>query len=258
MASEGAAGTLPGLSPPRCGHRSRGFRSLAVIGLMVVLAAGACGDGKYRYVTSSSTNTYLKVPNAYASFDQPAILAAEAKAAQKKDSATPSEVDSAIESLVQWRVAFDSDPVPSLEHITGFNPAPIIDVRVRGLLDFERDRVSTSDLRNLFVPYDDLKQQADQDAQQKPLLTPTSTKEFRSLDETELQLSGGLRGVHLVFEIRDPDNPDQFYVFNQTALLDAKTSRIYVLLIRAGEKEYFDNLKMLDDVDKSFTIKQKV
>jgi hypothetical protein len=239
-------------------HQARRLRSLAVVALIVVLGAGACGEGKYRYVTSKSTETYLKVPNAYASFDQPELLDAEAKAAKKDGDAAPSEVDSFIEDLVQWRVAFDSDPVPSLEHITGFNPAPIIDVRVRGLLDFERDRVSTSDLRNLFVPYDDLKRQADEDAQKKPLLEPTTSKEFRALDETELLLDGGLRGVHLVFEVRDPENPETFYVFDQTALLDAKTQRVYVLLIRAGEKEYFANAKTLDEVGKSFTIKQKV
>jgi hypothetical protein len=197
------------------------------------------------------------VPNAYASFDQPQLLDAEAKMAAKSGQ-PPSQVDNYIDQLVQWRVAFDSDPVPSLEHITGFNPAPIVDVRVRGLLDFERDRVSMSDLRNLFVPYDTLKKQADEDAQQKPLLTPTNSKDFRAIDEKELQLDGGLRGVHLVFEIRDPDDPERFYMFNQTALLDAKTARIYVLLVRAGEKEYIDNVDTLDEVAKSFTIKQKV
>lgn len=249
MASEAPAGTW---------HRARRLSSVATVVLLVALGATACGDSKYHYVTNSSTKTYLKVPNAYARFDQADLLDAEAKAAKKGGEAVPSEVDSFIDRLVQWRVAFDADPVPSLEHVTGFNPAPVVDVRVRGLLDFERDRVSTSDLRNLFVPYDELKRQAEQEAQQKPLLAPNNSKQFRPLDESELLLDGGLRGVHLVFEIRDPDNPDTFYVFNQTALLDAKTQRVYVLLIRAAEKEYFENEKTLNEVDKSFTIKAKV
>ncbi|HUQ62365.1 MAG TPA: hypothetical protein VM121_01250 [Acidimicrobiales bacterium] len=238
--------------------RTRPLRSMVAVAVMVTLGAGACSDGKFRYVTSAATKTYLKVPSAYAAFDQPELLDAEAKAAQQSGDPAPSDVDTFIENLVQWRVAYDSDPVPSLEHITGFNPAPIIDVRVRGLLDSERDRVSTSDLRNLFVPYDNLKRQAEEDAQQKPLLSPTNSKDFRAIDETELHLDGGLRGVHLVFEVRDPEKPEQFYIFDQTALLDAKTSRVWVLLVRAGEQEYLSNADTLDEVVGSFTIKQKV
>jgi hypothetical protein len=240
-------------TPTRRGSR---LGALVVIGLAVALAASACGNGKYRYVTNSSTKTYLKVPTKYASFNQTQLLDAEQKAAKDQGEAPTSEVDTFIEHLVQWRVAFDSDPVPSLDHVVNFNPDPIVDVRVRGLLDFERDKVSMSDLRNLFVPYDSLKQKAAEDEQSKPLLATTSTKDFRSLDETELQRDGGLRGVHLIFEMRGPD--DKFYVFNQTALLDATTQRVYVLLVRAGEQEYFDNVKVLDEVVKSFTVKPKV
>lgn len=224
--------------------------------LAILVVAAGCSDGKYRYVTSSSTKTYLKVPTAYASFNQNQILDAENKTQKDQNQPAPSEVDSFIERLVQWRMAFDSDPVPSLEHVINFNPDPIVDVRVRGLLDFERDKVSMSDLRNLFVDYDSLKQKAAADEQSKPLLAPTNTKDFKSLSETELQRDGGLRGVHLVFEIRGPE--DKFYVFNQTALLDAMTQRVYVLLVRAGEQEYFDNVNTIDDVVKSFTVKQKI
>src|SRR4051812_46206741 len=73
-----------------------------------------------------------------------------------------SAIDRAVDSSVQWRVAFDAAAQPSVSHVTGFSREPVVDVRVRNLLANERDQVSTQLLRNLVVPYDQLAEEARQ------------------------------------------------------------------------------------------------
>lgn len=231
---------------------------MTVVAATAVFAVAACSTPEYRYVTNSTTGTYLKVPHSWAEYKQSQLVDAEADAARKAQEQTPTAVDSFLDQLAQWRVAFDADPVPSPEHaIQVTSEAPIVDVRVLALNDLQRDQFSMSDLRNLFVPYDKLKKEAEEEAAQKPVLTPTVTTKFRSISEEELAPEGGLRGIRLQFELRSQPPEDTVYLFDQTALLDSKTQRLYVLLIRGSEKEFLDHSEALNAVAESFTVKPK-
>ena len=232
----------------------RGRWVAAAVAVAVVLIGGACSPPKFRYVSNGETDTYLKVPRSWAEFDQPELAAAEARIAAQEGQG-PSAVDTFIERLLQWRVAFDADPSPSLEHVVDYSMAPVVDVRVRKLLETERDQVSLSSLRNLFLPYDELKAEAEQESANREVASPTSSGAFRAIDEQELKFDDGMRGMRLIFGVRGPDG--EFYTFDQTALLDGKTERVYALLIRASEREYFSNSTLLDEIAKSFTVKRK-
>lgn len=222
--------------------------------MVVTVGSGACSPPKFRYVANSETETYLKVPRSWATFKQTELNAAEALVSGESGQ-SPSAVDTFVEGLLQWRVAFDADPSPSLNHVVELSVEPVVDVRVRRLLSAERDQVSLSSLRNLFVAYDDLKEEADLEAAGRPVGSPTASSQFRPIDERELQFDNGLRGIRLIFGLRGPDGA--FYTFDQTALLDGKTERVYALLIRASEKEYFTNSTLLDEIATSFTVKRK-
>src|SRR3954468_12006542 len=198
--------------------RCRRWCGALLIGVVVL---GACGESKYRYVTNSATSSYLKVPRRWATFDEDQISRAEANALAQAGEPAQSAIDRAVDSSVQWRVAFDAAAQPSVSHVTGFSREPVVDVRVRNLLANERDQVSTQLLRNLVVPYDQLAEEARQQEASKDLLARTTTQRFRALDEKEIQLENGMHGVRLVFELRGKD--DTFYTVDQTALVDGKT-----------------------------------
>jgi len=228
---------------------------LVPLALVVVLVAGGCASDKFRYVAHSSTNTYLKVPRDWKSFDGELLDRADAKALEAAGEQGPSFVDLVFNGSLQWRVAYDADPNPQPSHAVSFAVAPVVEVRVRDLTEDERDHVNLASLRNMFFPYDQLKAQATEEHKGKPLeANPPATDSFRALKEIPITSSEGIRGNRVIFELRQGE---EFFVVDQTALLDAKSDRVYVLLIRASENAYLLNSSLLDDVATSFTVKQK-
>lgn len=228
---------------------------VVVTAVCVAALGAACSRPDYRYVAHPSTKTYLKVPRGWKSYDAALLDQAEARALEVAGEPAPSFVDLAFTGAVQWRVAYDGDPHPQPAHAVSFSVAPVAEVRVRQLTDDERDRVNLASLRNMFFPYDELKAQAAAERSDRPFeATPPATSAFRSLGEKELSLEAGVRGNRLLFELRQGD---EFFVVDQTALLDGSTSRVYVLLIRASERQYLEHRKQLNEVATSFTVKQK-
>ena len=226
---------------------------------MLLLVASAatglagCGESAYRYVTHAETNTYLKVPREWTRYDQDILAAAETVLLEEQGDTAPSAVDRRIEELIQWRVAFDSAAEPSPIHVAGLNDAVVVDVRVRELLEQERDQVNQAALRNLIVPYDELVQQ-ETDSQAERALGAATRSDFRPLREEEVVMGDGLRGVRMTFQLRGEQG---VYTIDQLALVDAGNSRLWVLVVRASEREYFANRSKIDEVVESFTIKKK-
>ncbi len=242
-------------APLRLGMRSVLAPTLLAPLLSVAVMAGGCASSKFRYVAHPSTKTYLKVPKSWKGFDGELLDRADAKAMEAAGEPAPSFVDLVFNGALQWRVAYDGDPKPQPAHAVSFAVSPVAEVRVRDLTADERDHVNLASLRNMFFPYDQLKAQAEDEHKAKPLeANPPATDSFRPLREKTITSADGLRGNRVVFELRQGG---EFYVVDQTALLDAKSDRVYVLLLRAAESEYLSNVPLLDDVAMSFTVKQK-
>jgi len=223
--------------------------------IAAALLAVSCSSSEYRYVANQPTNTYPKVPKAWKGFDANLLDRAEARAVEVAGEQAPSFVDLLFNGSLQWRVAFDSDPNPQPAHAVSFAVDPVVEVRVRNLTPDERDHVNLASLRNMFFPYDQLKAQAEEERKGRPLeANPPATSAFRPLEEIPISTAEGVRGNRLVFEVR---RGNQFYVVDQTVLLDAKAERVHALLIRAAEREYLANGALLDDVATSFTVKPK-
>lgn len=225
------------------------------IALAALVVAAGCSPSKFRYVAHSDTETYLKVPRSWKSFDGDLLLQVEAAAVELAGEDAPSFVDQAFQGEVQWRIAFDGDPQPEPLHAVSYAEAPVVEVRVRELTPEERDRVNIASLRNIFFPYDQLKAQFEEERASSPLrANPPITESFRPLADENIQKENGVRGSRLRFELRQNG---QFYVVDQTALLDPEANRVHVLLIRAGEREFILQRKLLDEIASSFTVKQK-
>jgi hypothetical protein len=235
--------------------RKPGLRLPALLLGAVLLVAAGCSSSEFRYVAHSSTRTYLKVPRAWTPYDSQLLDQAEAKAVEVAGEDAPSFVDQFFQGNLEWRMAFDADPNPEPLHAVSYADAPVVEVRVRDLTKDERDRVNLASLRNMFFPYDQLMAELDQERKEQPLAArPPTSSGFRSLGENEIHLANGTRGNRLQFELRQGD---QFYIIDQTALIDGKAEHVYVLLIRAGERQFLEHNKILDEIANSFTVKQK-
>ena len=234
-------------------HRAaRRFLAVPVLALVVV---AACAPSKFRYVSHSDTQTFLKVPRSWEMYESDLLVEAEAAAVEAAGEEGPSFVDQAFQGQLQWRIAFDGATDPEPVNAVSYAEAPVVEVRVRQLTEDERDRVNIASLRNIFFPYDQLKAQLAQERAETPLEpNPPITSSFRPLSEEEIQLEGGIRGSRLRFELRQNE---QFYVIDQTALLDGEANRVHVLLMRAAEAEFILQRKLLDEIASSFTVKHK-
>ena len=224
--------------------------------LIVAFLLGACGDSEFRYVSNASVNTYLKVPSDWKVYTHDDLVGAELDAARMANQPT-SLIDVLVNREFQWRMAFDGDPEPSVEHTLGLAEEPVVEVSVRTLDPDEHDQVSLAALRNVIVNYDDLKQEAASEVAGRSIgIAGESTTSFRPIDEEELHLEGGVRGVRLRYVLR-PDPSSPFYAFDQTTLVDSKSERLYVLLIRSGEAQFLRDNQLFTEIARSFTVKPK-
>jgi len=224
--------------------------------LLVLALSGACGKSEFRYVSNSSINTYLKVPVGWKVYNHDQLVGAELDAARQANQ-PPSLIDALVNRQFQWRMAFDSDPRPSVDHTLSLATEPVVEVSVRALERAEHDQVSLAALRNVVVNYDEMKQQATDEAANRSVgLAGETTSNFRPIDEEELNLPDGVHGVRLRYVLR-PNSSAPFYAFDQTTLVDNKAQRLYVLIIRSGEGQFLRNNKLFTEIAKSFTVKPK-
>ena len=224
--------------------------------MLALVLATSCGDSKFRYVSNSEINTYLKVPAEWEEYKQDDLVQAEIDAARQANQPS-SLIDVLINRQFQWRMAFDGDPKPSVEHTLTLAEEPVVEVSVRALDRDEHDQVSLAALRNVIVNYDEMKAEAQSGLSGRGVgMAGESTSTFRPIDEEELNYDDGVRGIRLRYVLR-PNASSPFYAFDQTTLVDNKSERLYVLLIRSGEAQFLRHNQLFTEIAKSFTVKPK-
>ncbi len=224
--------------------------------VLALMLATACGNSEFRYVSNSDINTYLKVPSDWKVYQQDDLVQAEIDAARKANQPS-SLIDVLINRQFQWRMAFDGDPSPSVEHTLSLAEEPVVEVSVRALDQDEHDQVSLAALRNVIVNYDEMKAEAKSDLTGRGVgVSGDATTTFRPIDEEELHYNDGVRGIRLRYVLR-PNASSPFYAFDQTTLVDSKAERLYVLLIRSGEAQFLRHNQLFTEIARSFTVKPK-
>ena len=224
--------------------------------MLALVLATSCGESKFRYVSNSDINTYLKVPADWEEYKQDDLVQAEIDAARQANQPS-SLIDVLINRQFQWRMAFDGDPQPSVEHTLKLAEEPVVEVSVRALDQDEHDQVSLAALRNVIVNYDEMKAEAQSGLSGRGVgVAGQSTTTFRPIDEEELHYDDGVRGIRLRYVLR-PSASSPFYAFDQTTLVDSRSQRLYVLLIRSGEEQFLRHNQLFTEIAKSFTVKTK-
>ena len=205
-------------------------RSAAVLLLIAApLALVACAGTGYHYVKSTEDKTYFKVPDSWKLYDEDSVLGA-LKGALSKD-----EISERRDTT--WTTVFDANPDPSLNHVASNRPNyPIGRALVQPLSPDAADGASLQSLRNIFF---DVDQSLDSGTATVKLYEP-------------LELAGGFHGSHLVAKMTGKSGT---FTFNQIAVFDQATSKVYAINIYCTTACYDKNESKINTVIDSWTVR---
>ncbi|MEX1009110.1 MAG: hypothetical protein WD271_14885 [Acidimicrobiia bacterium] len=213
------------------GGLGRARSATALLLLAAPLAFAACAGTGYHYVKSSENKTYFKVPDSWKLYDQDSVLDA-LKGALSKD-----EIDQRRDTM--WTTVFDANPDPSLNHLAGNRPNyPLGQAVVRPLSPDASDAASLQSLRNIFFDVDDALEAGNAHVSAYDLV----------------ELGGGFHGSHLVARV---EGKTSSITFNQIALFDQSTSKVYAISIYCTTECYDKYESKIDSVINSWTVKDK-
>ena len=197
------------------------------LALAFTVSLVACSGSGYHYVTSKKTGVFLRVPNDWRVFNRDALAEGLKQSGSSLDEET------------LFIAGFDSAPKPSIVHVAPLDPGsdhPTGLVRVKQLTGEERDVVSFQALRNLLLPVD----QGMQD------------NKVKLLGRADLAPKAGLRGQRYVYQVLKDEGGS--FIVDQTALVDSKTERLFMLAVACEAGCYADNRKTVDKVVTSWTV----
>ncbi|HEY1332087.1 MAG TPA: hypothetical protein VGH10_11545 [Actinomycetota bacterium] len=176
----------------------------------------------------------FRVPGQWTTFDQTALY---------RDQFPNSSFESARNATSgSWTVAFDASPTPSIKDLLGLTAYPTGFAKSRPATAAERTSLKTpAGLRNAVIPID-------QQQKSNPDLVHV-------ISSQNLKLSGGYRGVRVVFTIQeDPTAPG--LEINQTAIVDPGIQNLYLLVIGCDQTCYANSGPAIQQVVGSWTVKE--
>lgn len=214
---------------PRRRHRRRVTTLALCLAGLTVLAA--CGSPRYHYVKNSEEHTYVRVPSAWALFDEEQISTGLDESREFKDQF----------NKLTWSVGFDAAPRPALKNVlspTADHPTGL--VQVRTLRPEERDRFSLSTLRSFLLEFDPLE---------------SDRPGVEVLGSRDVSRPGGLHGNEFVVNLKTTEGTR--VKWRQIALVDAEVRKIHVLAITCVDDCYQANEKVIEEVVSSWQVKER-
>lgn len=240
------------MSQVRTSRRRRRFGKRALLGAVpFAFVLVSCASSQFQYVSSSQARTAFKLPKTWHVYDKAAFLG------------LPPGPEANTPDPIEWLVAIDGDPSPSVDHILD---ASNLDTDypqgvgvVQTLSPENRDQASFAYLRNFLIPIDQLTQAGSDNVQ---------------LLKSDDLLTSGLRGNHLVYQFRmsalgqlSPGVPGQtqgqgtssldinWVRVDQVAYLDQSTSKVFVLAVMCSSQCYDRNATAIEATVNSWTVK---
>jgi len=194
------------------------------------LVLAACAGSGYNYVKNSEDKTYFKVPDSWKLYGQDSVLNA------LKGSLSTDEIQQRRDN--SWTTVFDADPSPSINHLALKNPQyPLGRAVVQTLSADAADSASLQSLRNIFFDFD----------------TALQNGSATVLSYDPVELDGGFHGSHLV--ARMDEKGASSITFNQTAVFDQSTSKVYAISIYCSTGCYNKYESKIDKVIDSWTVR---
>jgi hypothetical protein len=213
------------------------LRRLALVALVGAVAAGsaACSTSGYTYVKNSGEGAFFKVPDDWKLYK----LDPNALPDDRPFPAGADQVDG------PWRVVFDADEEPDVNHFTEDIPEAIVgQAEISPIGEGIRDQVSNIDLRALA-----LNGTADPIA-----LYQQGSSDIEIVKYEDLTTSEGLRGNRIVLNKLVNGS---YVTIDQIALVDPGTTTLYRFLVKCSSKCYLQHRNEIDTVVDSWQIRKK-
>jgi hypothetical protein len=208
-----------------------GYRRLrGRVAALLVLAGAltACSAPSSTFVASPEDDLVLKLPRSWSTL----------RSGPSADSTT-GQPDGG------WIAVFDGATTPDVKHVDLDSDVkePVAYAQVSVLTADQASSMTGDKLRDLLLPFT-----ATTRAQYS---TDSRAATFKQIADYDVHAPNG-SGVHVVFSY---DLGKGREVFDQTALLGSKKTRVYLLLIRCSQACYTANKAQIDDVVAHFTVK---
>lgn len=207
----------------------------SAIAISLVFVLSSCGTPSKQYVGDSKEGVFMTVPNGWQQISGVELNKHE----------STSTVAGASDRLasVKWQVAYSPNKKYRAKDVLSLltPSSPIVYIRVRSLLSEEINSISYNSMRDVILPLTTWASGTDKTA--PPFVI--------SVDEEKVQKGG--RGVHTVFSFTNSKGSSQ--TIDQTVLLSNDHSKIYLLIARCSALCYTKQIKLLDSITHSFTVK---
>ncbi|WP_203987553.1 hypothetical protein [Sphaerisporangium rufum] len=218
----------------------------AALVMGATIAAAGCGGAAFTYVTGGDGQSYFKVPASWRKVDQRSL---EGYVFGDLTSATAQ-----ARKRLSWTAGYDAFGPPSADHLYiagGDADRPFAFAMVSRLTEAERDKVSLDWLRNAALLPVVLPEETRQKLEEAP---GYPFKGFELVEDEVLPPADGVRGVHVVYNLRVLGGPVQ--TFDQTAYLAADGGSVSVLLVRCSAACYRERAAEIGTVVGSFKVKR--
>jgi hypothetical protein len=213
--------------------RKGGLVAAAAMTMLLAALVSACGAPQYTYVTNSDAHTYFKVPRDWQKIDNKEL----AKAISGGATLPPSV----------WTVGYDASPQPAAEDVLSPKAQkPFAYAVVEEVNEQTSSILSYNLLRDFFLP-------VTSDARQTAAKDGFSLTGFKLIRSSVLTPGQGFHGVRETFDYTYPDGSQN--TFDQVALTDADSTKVYVLLVHCLASCYNADAKQIDSVMQSFTVR---
>jgi hypothetical protein len=184
-------------------------------------------------VTNSDAHTYFKVPRDWQKIDSKEL----AKAISGGATLPPSV----------WTVGYDANPKPAAQDVLSPKASkPFAYAVVEQVNEQTSSILSYNLLRDFFLPVTD-------DARKTAANDGFSLTGFKLIRSSVLTPGQGFHGVRETFDYTYPDG--SVNTFDQVALTDADSTKVYVLLVHCLATCYNSDASQIDSVMKSFTVR---
>jgi hypothetical protein len=199
------------------------------VAALLVLAAAltACGAPASTFVASPEDDLVLKLPRSWSALRN-----------------GPS-ADSTGQPDGGWLAIFDGAAAPDVKHLDLDSDVtrPVAYAQVSVLTSDQASGMNGDKLRDLLLPFTA--------ASRAQITGDSRVATFKQISDYDVRAPNGT-GVHVVFSY---DLGKGREVFDQTALLGSKKTRVYLLLIRCSQACYDSTRAQIDDVVAHFTVK---
>jgi hypothetical protein len=210
----------------------------AVAAALTVTCLAGCAAPAYTYASDTHDHAYFKVPSAWQQVNSRSLADAQAVLLSHSAAGPPG-------GKFAWSRAYAeaADPPPSVL-LTGAQ-TPVVYASVQNIRPSLRASLSFDEMRDMLFPVTPADRQQATAAGAKLI-------GFSLAFSSTITTTNGVRGINELFEYDINGLPD---AFDQTVLVNAATTKLYLLLVQCYQSCFLSHEAQIKQIVESFTVR---